>query len=193
MPPAPAYRIVQVRVSISACHADDPVSIPGRGTLLPLRPLESQLPEQWFASGATIMGFSFMYHSRCRGLPPPPCDRCAEIAQLGERQTEDLKVPGSIPGLGIVFITRYGILPVSEVLSRNPGSGDTTGIIECRDPEWKRGVADLWCDIIATELSRLDATATGQKPHESTTIKSKGNVKDPPTVGLEPTTIRLRA
>ena len=25
----------------------------------------------------------------------------AEIAQLGERQTEDLKVPGSIPGLGI--------------------------------------------------------------------------------------------
>jgi hypothetical protein len=27
---------------------------------------------------------------------PPP----AAIAQLGERQTEDLKVPGSIPGLG---------------------------------------------------------------------------------------------
>ena len=27
----------------------------------------------------------------------------AEIAQLGERQTEDLKVPGSIPGLGIIF------------------------------------------------------------------------------------------
>ena len=24
----------------------------------------------------------------------------AEIAQLGERQTEDLKVPGSIPGFG---------------------------------------------------------------------------------------------
>ena len=27
----------------------------------------------------------------------------AAIAQLGERQTEDLKVPGSIPGLGTVF------------------------------------------------------------------------------------------
>ena len=26
----------------------------------------------------------------------------AAIAQLGERQTEDLKVPGSIPGLGIL-------------------------------------------------------------------------------------------
>ena len=29
----------------------------------------------------------------------PPCT--AAIAQLGERQTEDLKVPGSIPGLGM--------------------------------------------------------------------------------------------
>jgi hypothetical protein len=29
----------------------------------------------------------------------------AAIAQLGERQTEDLKVPGSIPGLGIFFGT----------------------------------------------------------------------------------------
>lgn len=27
-------------------------------------------------------------------------DVCAEIAQLGERQTEDLQVPGSIPGFG---------------------------------------------------------------------------------------------
>ena len=27
----------------------------------------------------------------------------ASIAQLGERQTEDLKVPGSIPGLGTFF------------------------------------------------------------------------------------------
>ena len=27
----------------------------------------------------------------------------ADIAQLGERQTEDLKVPGSIPGVGICF------------------------------------------------------------------------------------------
>ena len=29
------------------------------------------------------------------------CKSLAAIAQLGERQTEDLKVPGSIPGLGI--------------------------------------------------------------------------------------------
>ncbi len=30
------------------------------------------------------------------------CVATAAIAQLGERQTEDLKVPGSIPGLGIL-------------------------------------------------------------------------------------------
>ena len=30
----------------------------------------------------------------------------AAIAQLGERQTEDLKVPGSIPGLGMFFLSR---------------------------------------------------------------------------------------
>ena len=30
----------------------------------------------------------------------------AAIAQLGERQTEDLKVPGSIPGLGMAFLSR---------------------------------------------------------------------------------------
>jgi hypothetical protein len=29
--------------------------------------------------------------------------RIADVAQLGERQTEDLKVPGSIPGVGTAF------------------------------------------------------------------------------------------
>jgi hypothetical protein len=31
-------------------------------------------------------------------------NRTAGIAQLGERQTEDLKVPGSIPGHGIILL-----------------------------------------------------------------------------------------
>ena len=31
----------------------------------------------------------------------------AAIAQLGERQTEDLKVPGSIPGLGTFLLIRF--------------------------------------------------------------------------------------
>ena len=34
------------------------------------------------------------------------------IAQLGERQTEDLKVPGSIPGRGIVL--HHIRLPISN-------------------------------------------------------------------------------
>ena len=37
----------------------------------------------------------------------------AAIAQLGERQTEDLKVPGSIPGLGI-FPTAVAAAAVRE-------------------------------------------------------------------------------
>ena len=34
----------------------------------------------------------------------------AAIAQLGERQTEDLKVPGSIPGLGTSTCTTLDFL-----------------------------------------------------------------------------------
>ena len=33
----------------------------------------------------------------------------AAIAQLGERQTEDLKVPGSIPGRGKLLLNRLRI------------------------------------------------------------------------------------
>ena len=35
----------------------------------------------------------------------------AFIAQLGERQTEDLKVPGSIPGGGIFVLSRPKMTP----------------------------------------------------------------------------------
>ena len=43
----------------------------------------------------------YSIYGRCRDTKIE-CSECtAEIAQLGERQTEDLKVPGSIPGLGI--------------------------------------------------------------------------------------------
>ena len=39
---------------------------------------------------------TLLWQSKCRITR-------AAIAQLGERQTEDLKVPGSIPGLGILL------------------------------------------------------------------------------------------
>ena len=41
-------------------------------------------------------------------LPSYGFAAAAAIAQLGERQTEDLKVPGSIPGLGTAFNCRDG-------------------------------------------------------------------------------------
>ena len=39
-----------------------------------------------------------MIHSHCAKIESSSCT--AEIAQLGERQIEDLKFPGSISGLG---------------------------------------------------------------------------------------------
>ena len=65
-----------IGVSISACHADDPGSIPGRGVL--------------FTGVRATDGF-FDGHTAVA---------VAVIAQLGERQTEDLEVLGSIPGFG---------------------------------------------------------------------------------------------
>ena len=47
----------------------------------------------WIAYGSLLSFLTIASASKC----------AAEIAQLGERQTEDLKVPGSIPGLGIIF------------------------------------------------------------------------------------------
>ena len=35
------------------------------------------------------------------------CKHCAALAQLGERQTEDLKVPGSIPGGGTFWFASF--------------------------------------------------------------------------------------
>ena len=39
-------------------------------------------------------------------LPQLAVSTCAAIAQLGERQTEDLEVLGSIPGLGSFLFER---------------------------------------------------------------------------------------
>ena len=49
----------------------------------------------WFCCVAT---------GSCRLMCVSPFYPLAAIAQLGERQTEDLKVPGSIPGLGICLV-----------------------------------------------------------------------------------------
>ena len=41
----------------------------------------------------------------------------ASIAQSGERQTEDLKVPGSIPGRGVVFYNRIYYIMICFLVS----------------------------------------------------------------------------
>ena len=51
-----------------------------------------RIPTAILATGTSFI--IFQYETFCRFTT-------AAIAQLGERQTEDLKVPGSIPGLGI--------------------------------------------------------------------------------------------
>ena len=63
------------------------------------------------ASRALLIGHGLcivpMYLVSCMqdvlASPTRLTETTAAIAQLGERQTEDLKVPGSIPGLGIAF------------------------------------------------------------------------------------------
>ena len=50
------------------------------------------------ATGEGVWGAAASLLTSCSKLTT-----AAAIAQLGERQTEDLKVPGSIPGLGIIF------------------------------------------------------------------------------------------
>ena len=45
------------------------------------------------------------------------CLTSADIAQLGERKTEDLKVPGSIPGVGIFLL--LGIKQIRRINSHH--------------------------------------------------------------------------
>ena len=46
-------------------------------------------------------------HTRCSWIGLEQTN--AAIAQLGERQTEDLKVPGLIPGLGIALDSWFSV------------------------------------------------------------------------------------
>ena len=48
----------------------------------------------------------------------PTSNQHAALAQLGERQTEDLKVPGSIPGGGIFAI--YNFSPCGLMAKARP-------------------------------------------------------------------------
>ncbi len=61
----------------------------------------------------------------------------AAIAQLGERQTEDLKVPGSIPGGGIFLFSQplnnNSNVSVAQWITHPPPKGKTVGSSPTRD------------------------------------------------------------
>ena len=78
----------------------------------------------------------------CRAVASPT----AAIAQLGERQTEDLKVPGSIPGLGSF------VLPVGGVLCLRGCVQD--GFFCCGGVcVWHDGVPMLWQSCLPGGIS----------------------------------------
>lgn len=55
----------------------------------------------------------------------------AALAQLGERETEDLKVPGSIPGGGMsIFLNTVS---VAQWIRHTSPKGETAGSIPARD------------------------------------------------------------
>lgn len=94
----------------------------------------------------------------------------AALAQLGERQTEDLKVPGSIPGGGIFSVVSiYGLVGYDVCLTRRrspvrswvdvflSGCGPR-GVMETRLPPKEKIVGSsptggvrmvLWCNWLA--------------------------------------------
>ena len=83
---------VSIVVSISACHADDPGSIPGRGILLVLIWNHSVLLKPIFLGAGVWFEFidSLIYQAR--------------LAQSVERQALNLMVVGSSPTVGAFFI-----------------------------------------------------------------------------------------
>ncbi len=74
----------------------------------------------------------------------------ASVAQLGERQTEDLKVPGSIPGGGIriaqvearVAQSVEHVLGKDEVPGSIPGIGSSFCFFILFIWFWHRGLSD---------------------------------------------------
>ena len=70
-----------------------------------------KVPNERLISGDCVQNHEcevFQHHAKMvrKVYRDPDFSSSAAIAQLGERQTEDLKVPGSIPGGGNFFVDR---------------------------------------------------------------------------------------
>ena len=96
-------RSYSVKVITKDFESFDPGSSPGRTFVVPVAQLDKASDYESEDWGFKSLQEYFFCHT-CflfEGSVLPHGVSFADIAQLGERQTEDLKVPGSIPGVGI--------------------------------------------------------------------------------------------
>ena len=115
----------------------------------------------------------------------------AEIAQLGERVTEDHKVPGSIPGFGTEHpaASHFLVLKGCQICytrSKLCQALRRHSIFPAHSLRY--AYHELFKDgklILGQGIRRKNLTT-------SLLVRTKISVKQSPNVGLEPTTLRLR-
>ena len=95
-------------------------------------------------------------------VPARQCNHQAAIAQLGERQTEDLKVPGSIPGLGIAALQLQANLIVGE----HALASSQAEVAETRDDVANMHLAcqERICISSSTKRHLWDSNPRGETP-----------------------------
>ena len=107
-------------VSISACHADDPGSIPGRGTF-----------------GAPIIR-DCLVRRLYRRIDPPKLVFQARLAQSVERQALNLMVVGSSPTVGVFQIPKCRSAGFELARSKKEGLRRTHRPEVYLEPKWLR-------------------------------------------------------
>ena len=118
----------------------------------------------------------------------------AVIAQLGERQTEDLKVPGSIPGRGIFIITHtFLFFPLKQHDGKDVLSS-VTRYIKTKAPARFELAISCLLDRRFNQLSHGAMLETAMQLYSKVgEIQVRVKKKEySPNVGLEPTTLRFR-
>ena len=108
---------------------------------------------------ASANGFAPVVSEKCVGLctgkpmrvARAARERSAAIAQLGERQTEDLEVPGSIPGFGrFFFVIARTFVSLAKLYTFRCGSAvDTLAEWLRRRPAKPMGIARTSSNLVA--------------------------------------------
>ena len=123
----------------------------------------------------------------------------AAIAQLGERQTEDLKVPGSIPGLG-TFSSRRSRCPRTKISrASRPLGGFSPDCIqnELLHPRHTRPVLAYRVDTSKQPRSSQEMATVSNGPPTFLQItglcglRLRSQMRDLDTLGIEPRASRM--